>query len=755
MTRNLSTSESLSDMNSTIGEAMFAMIGTPVSVMELQDLYYAEGLYGTTAQYIVQTTPPPAVLSCPPYKAPNHSTVTSEQGTMFEGMTAKITCINRAKLMGNGSDVVVCQSDGTYSLGRWCQLCEAGKVVQDKETCVACGPGKFNDGTLGYCSMCPVDTYQEHSGQTSCTACPTGAVTSGRPGSKALVECACATGSYGTGVDCQVCPVGKYSNRPGLFRCYECPAFRNTSEVDSKSASQCLCIHGYYQITEESVCSPCMDGTFKNSLGNHPCQQCPASSWTIGNGTRLEVDCLCNAGYEVDVSVISARICTLCPQGKYKRDFRQPECVECPAGTYSSVGQTACINCPHGKYNEGGSGSCLPCGGGTYIVSPGSVCLECAAGTYLNELGSACFTCSIGMESELPKRSKTCKNCIPGFSNPSQGGMCMACPAGKQSSGFQKSTGCTDCSPGKYTSSPGKYECTDCAAGRYSGVMASVCGTCQQGTYSGSQSSACTDCPPGTYNDQLQQSSCALCAQNTYMDYLGKTACYDCPVQSATLGTGADSVAKCTCDGGKNMSSDRACVKYWRTGVVHNVPEQDLLNGGWQKCSLDKPYSDGTLTRQDLMCGMSNEQIKSGRRFAFGAMRRDGSSTIEILAMGTSRVSSGAFPVFPLPLIGARPASSPKLDAAGNLVSEPFEDNAFQPEPELENGVYWYVTAKTFGFSSNAQVILSDYDVASSQCEDRLGWAFGGPGHRVGCRCSGCTVDIDNSEWDRVMYWLS
>jgi len=99
--------------------------------------------------------------------------------------------------------------------------------------------------------------------------------------------------------------------------------------------------------------------------------------------------------------------------------------------------------------------------------------------------------------------------------------------------------GCTDCSPGKYTSSPGKYECTDCAAGRYSGVMASVCGTCQQGTYSGSQSSACTDCPPGTYNDQLQQSSCALCAQNTYMDYLGKTACYDCPVQSATLGTGS------------------------------------------------------------------------------------------------------------------------------------------------------------------------------------------------------------------------
>ena len=54
------------------------------------------------------------------------------------------------------------------------------------------------------------------------------------------------------------------------------------------------------------------------------------------------------------------------------------------------------------------------------------------------------------------------------------------------------------------------------------------------------------------------------------------------------------------------------------------------------------------------------------------------STTIEILAMGTSRVSPGPFPVFPLPLTGARPASSPKLDAAGNLLSETFEDNAFQ-----------------------------------------------------------------------------
>ena len=58
-------------------------------------------------------------------QAPNHSSVTldgddfEDVNMMSAGMTAKIKCNERAKIMGNGSDFVVCQGDGTYSsLGR-------------------------------------------------------------------------------------------------------------------------------------------------------------------------------------------------------------------------------------------------------------------------------------------------------------------------------------------------------------------------------------------------------------------------------------------------------------------------------------------------------------------------------------------------------------------------------------------------------------------------------------------------------------
>ena len=44
-----------------------------------------------------------------------------------------------------------------------------------------------------------------------------------------------------------------------------------------------------------------------------------------------------------------------------------------------------------------------------------------------------------------------------------------------------------------------------------------------------------------------------------------------------------------------------------------------------------------------------------------------------------------------------------------------------QAEPQLENGVYWYVTDKAFGFTSHRIVFLDDQDMAEDQCEDRLG----------------------------------
>ncbi len=37
--------------------------------------------------------------------------------------------------------------------------------------------------------------------------------------------------------------------------------------------------------------------------------------------------------------------------------------------------------------------------------------------------------------------------------------------------------------------------------------------------------------------------------------------------------------------------------------------------------------------------------------------------------------------------------------------------------PRLENGVYWYISSKTFGFTTHPALFLSDMDMSSEECE--------------------------------------
>ena len=120
------------------------------------------------------------------------------------------------------------------------------------------------------------------------------------------------------------------------------------------------------------------------------------------------------------------------------------------------------------------------------------------------------------------------------------------------------------------------------------------------------------------------------------------------------------------------------------------------------------------LTRSDLSC---NDATAS--RFAYGVIEKVGevrSSRIHTLAMGSTK-SSGENPVFPVPVRGAKPASVPLYDDAGNLQSEDFVEGSQQPVPRFENGVYWYVTTSTFGFTSNEAVLLVDMDMHDEECQ--------------------------------------
>ena len=195
---------------------------------------------------------------------------------------------------------------------RWCEVCEAGKIgITD--ACVACEPGKFNDGISRTCDNCPQDTYANSSGQTACTACPAGERTL-LSGAKAQQDCLCIEGTSGITGNCQTCPIGKYSVRPGVSSCTQCAEHRSTAAMGARSRDSCLCVpgvslsatscafsllclvsllrfcvrlslifetkpllnshavSGFYQ-NQVGVCTQCGEGTFSDLLGNQQCRQ--------------------------------------------------------------------------------------------------------------------------------------------------------------------------------------------------------------------------------------------------------------------------------------------------------------------------------------------------------------------------------------------------------------------------------------------------------------------------------------------------
>ena len=102
----------------------------------MSEVVYAAGRFDATAVYVPQTSPPPLVAQCPPFVPSNHSTVQPTYA-MAEGMAVKITCLARARLVGNGSDAPVCLKDSTYSLARL--KYSLGCAVHGRACACACG----------------------------------------------------------------------------------------------------------------------------------------------------------------------------------------------------------------------------------------------------------------------------------------------------------------------------------------------------------------------------------------------------------------------------------------------------------------------------------------------------------------------------------------------------------------------------------------------------------------------------------------
>jgi hypothetical protein len=224
---------------------------------------------------------------------------------------------------------------------------------------------------LKSCFSCPVGKYQDQTGQTICTDCPSG--TYGPSSERTSLS------------DCLSCPGSKYQANKGSSYC-------DAAEVECGAGSFIA------QSDTGEVCTPCAPGTFNRYPNSRKCYDCPSNHWNNHEGAT---ECnLCAAGKFNDRS--GSTYCMFraavvigpprpvephlsCIPGKW-RHGSVDACFNCPAGTFSDTAEaTSCTKCDTGKYNpwsgKTASTDCLSCPAGKTSASVGSTTCSGALAT--------------------------------------------------------------------------------------------------------------------------------------------------------------------------------------------------------------------------------------------------------------------------------------------------------------------------------------------------------------------------------------
>ncbi|CAH1274490.1 NOTCH2 [Branchiostoma lanceolatum] len=162
--------------------------------------------------------------------------------------------------------------------------------------CIGCGTGRYYDGDQDDCVSCPVGTYQNQFGQTSCIPCPEGFTTI-REEARNLTKCLpmCHLGQYSTtGVEpCSPCPKDTYQSMNGSTQCIPCPNDTMTASIGAKSVDSCHepCAAGSFSRTGVQPCQPCAKGRYQPSTGKTACLPCEPHLTTVRDGSINSNEC--------------------------------------------------------------------------------------------------------------------------------------------------------------------------------------------------------------------------------------------------------------------------------------------------------------------------------------------------------------------------------------------------------------------------------------------------------------------------------
>ena len=266
-----------------------------------------------------------------------------------------------------------------------------------------------------------------------------------------------------------------------------------------------------------------------------------------------------------------------------------------------------CVKCPSNTLSNGAACVCL---NGTY--ANGANCSQCLAGSFC--VNGASYQCQPGKFSNTTGAT-ACLNCMVGsFSNYSGSPVCFSCLAGT------------------YSNVTGVSACVGCSTGLYSSLGASVCSTCtsNKAVYS----NQCR-CAPGYVGD----ANCFLCQSNTFCP--GGFANYSIPCLNGTYSVpGSWSSSQCVCPNSSYYNGTNCTC----SAGYYKVLNSSLPLAGWQCVVCAK----GSVCANDTASTCANGTYASAIGMSACSACNSGSfsltnaSTCALCAMGKFASASGS-----------------------------------------------------------------------------------------------------------------
>ncbi|EEC13583.1 neurogenic locus notch, putative [Ixodes scapularis] len=208
----------------------------------------------------------------------------------------------------------------------------------------------YHNGTT--CLPCPIGTYSDLEGASSCLSCPDNKTTlSEKSSSPQKLMTLCKPGTFSTSgkEPCMSCDTESYQDISGQASCKKCPAGLSTGFWGAKESSSCqdACSPGTYSISGTKPCAPCPVGFYQPLRNQTSCMKCENGLSTHTVGSTAKSDCVANtcasdryegAPYEEDGSLCfltDVKTCELlkpCAEGSTCVDLGSTYTCACPEG---------------------------------------------------------------------------------------------------------------------------------------------------------------------------------------------------------------------------------------------------------------------------------------------------------------------------------------------------------------------------------------------------------------------------------------